>query len=141
MLEKIFGRSTSPRPDAKRVDEALSRFVLESPAAVRASLVSANGLLLGSFPRQAEQDQDRVAAMSAAMLSLGERISDELGSGELRHALIAGERTQQLLIVLNKDYALELELRKDTPLNSALDAVRDSASLLLRTLGLEVPTL
>jgi len=138
MLEKIFGRSTWPRPDSKRVDEALSRLVLESPAAIRASLVSTNGLLLGSFPRQAEQD--RISAMSAAMLSLGERISGELGSGELRHTLIAGERTLQLLVVLNKDYALELELRKNTPLESALDAVRNSARPLLRALGIEALT-
>ncbi len=72
--------------------------------------------------------------MSAAMLSLGERICNELGSGEMRYAIIAGTKTLQLLVVLSKDYVLELELRPNVSVDSALSAAQESAATLLRAL-------
>src|SRR5690606_26495818 len=47
-----------------------------------AAIVSVDGLSMASDLR-AGTEEDRVSAMSAAMLSLGERISSELGRGEL----------------------------------------------------------
>jgi len=132
MLQKLLGRLTaSQAPNSPRVKEALAQLVLASPEVVRATLVTSTGLLRGSFPQQAE---DRISAMSAAMLSLGERICSELGSGDLHYTLIAGAKTLQLLVVLNQDYALELELRRNTSVGSALDTLRRSVVPLLQAL-------
>jgi predicted regulator of Ras-like GTPase activity (Roadblock/LC7/MglB family) len=68
-----------------RVDRLTnSLYELQSSAAdIEASvIVSVDGLMIASaLPSDATED--RVAAMSAAMLSLGERIAMELGRGAL----------------------------------------------------------
>ena len=42
-------------------------------------------------------EEDRVAAMSAAMLSLGERIAEELGRGKMEQVYIKGSEGYALL--------------------------------------------
>ena len=54
------------------------------------AVVSVDGLTIAaSLPGQTEED--RVSAMSAAMLSLGERIASELGRGRLDQVYINGD--------------------------------------------------
>ncbi len=54
------------------------------------AVISTDGLMIAAvLPR--EMDEDRVGAMSAAMLSLGDRTSGELGRGELEQVLIKGD--------------------------------------------------
>jgi uncharacterized protein len=54
-----------------------------------AALVTPDGLpLVTTLP--ADMDEERVAAMSAAMLSLGERIGGELGRGGIERIAVAG---------------------------------------------------
>ena len=140
MLQELWRLFSSSRPthssfsqtELRQISEALSHLVLESSAIVRATVVAVDGLARGSFPQQAAED--RISAMSAAMLSLGERICRELDSGDLHYTLIAGAKTLQLLVVLNQDYALELELRRNTSVGSALDALRQSVVPLLQAL-------
>jgi len=78
--------------------------------------------------------------MSAAMLSLGERICGELGSGEMRYVLIAGSKTSQLLIVLSENYVFELELRPNVSVDAALNTIKESTGPLLHALRIETPT-
>ena len=138
MLQKLLGRLTpSQAPNSLRVKEALTQLVLASPEVVRATLVTSTGLLRGSFPQQVAKD--RISAMSAAMLSLGERICGELGSGEMRYVIIAGAKTLQLLIVLSEDYVLELELRPNVSVDAVLNAIKESTGPLLQALRIETP--
>ncbi len=54
------------------------------------AVISTDGLMIAAvLPRG--MDEDRVGAMSAAMLSLGDRTSSELGRGELEQVLIKGD--------------------------------------------------
>jgi len=146
MLQKILRLVDSSRTtlsglsaaESKQVNEALSQLVLQSQAVVRATVVTADGLVRGSFPQQTAKD--RISAMSAAMLSLGERICGELGGGEMRYAIIAGSKTTQLLIVLSKDYALELELRPNVSVDETLNTVTAQTQRVLETLWVS-PTL
>jgi predicted regulator of Ras-like GTPase activity (Roadblock/LC7/MglB family) len=138
MLQKLLGRPIpSPAPESRQVTEGLTQLALASPEVVRATLVTSTGLLRGSFPQQAAED--RISAMSAAMLSLGERICGELGSGEMRYVILAGSKTSQLLIVLSKDYALELELRPNVSVDAVLNAIKESTGPLLQALRIETP--
>jgi predicted regulator of Ras-like GTPase activity (Roadblock/LC7/MglB family) len=139
MLQKLWGRLTAT-PESPQVNEALSQLVLGTPAVVRATLVTSGGLTRGSFPRQDGVDADRIAAMSAAIMSLGERTCNELSSGDLRYAVIAGTKTTQLLIVLSEDYALELELRPNVSVDETLNAVKESIQQLLHALHIEPAT-
>lgn len=74
-------------------NEYLSSALIElnrTSADIEASaVISKDGLIMAS-QLPAGLDEDRVGAMSAAMLSLGERTSAELQRGELNQVLISG---------------------------------------------------
>jgi predicted regulator of Ras-like GTPase activity (Roadblock/LC7/MglB family) len=53
------------------------------------AVISTDGLVMAAA-MPADMDEDRVGAMSAAMLSLGERTAQELSRGELEQVLIKG---------------------------------------------------
>ncbi len=53
-------------------------------------VISTDGLMMAA-QMPAELDEDRVGAMSAAMLSLGGRTAQELSRGALEQVLIKGE--------------------------------------------------
>jgi predicted regulator of Ras-like GTPase activity (Roadblock/LC7/MglB family) len=55
------------------------------------ALISVDGLMIASSLPQG-MDEDRIGAMSAALLSLGERTARELSRGTLERVLIQGER-------------------------------------------------
>ena len=63
-----------------------------------------------------EPPEDRVAAMSAAMLALGERIASELGRGELEQVIIKGSEGYALLQGLDESCALTLLADSDSRL-------------------------
>lgn len=85
-----------------------------SSADVEASaLISTDGLMIASALPQG-MDEDRVGAMSAALLSLGDRAARELARGTLERVLLQGERgyvimsssgTEAVLTVLAKQNA------------------------------------
>ena len=53
------------------------------------AVISTDGLMMAAL-LPASMDEDRVGAMSAAMLSLGDRTSAELARGSLEQVLIKG---------------------------------------------------
>ncbi len=59
-------------------------------------IVSTDGLMMAS-QLPAGMDEDRVGAMSAAMLSLGDRTAQELARGTLEQVLIKGENGYVLM--------------------------------------------
>ena len=59
-------------------------------------IVSTDGLMMAS-QLPAGMDEDRVGAMSAAMLSLGGRTAHELARGEMEQVLIKGDKGYVLM--------------------------------------------
>lgn len=55
------------------------------------AVISTDGLTIASMLPQ-DMDEDRVGAMSAAMLSLGDRTAEELGRGQLDQVLVKGDK-------------------------------------------------
>ena len=69
------------------------------------AIVSVDGLIIASaLPTDA--GEDRVAAMSAAMLSLGERIAMELGRGSLEQVYIKGDQGYVILMSVGEEAVL-----------------------------------
>jgi predicted regulator of Ras-like GTPase activity (Roadblock/LC7/MglB family) len=69
------------------------------------AIVSVDGLIIASaLPSDA--GEDRVAAMSAAMLSLGERIAIELGRGSLEQVYVKGDKGCVILMSVGEDAVL-----------------------------------
>ena len=68
---------------------ALDEFLRQSPDLEAAAVVSADGLPMASaLPPHVEED--RLGAMAAAMLSLGDRASETLGRGKLQQVFVEG---------------------------------------------------
>ncbi|MBE9112862.1 roadblock/LC7 domain-containing protein [Nodosilinea sp. LEGE 07298] len=73
----------------EKIGYILQDFVSGTPDIQGASLVTPDGLpLAATIP--SGLDEERVAAMSAAMLSLGERIGDELTRGVIDRIFVEG---------------------------------------------------
>jgi hypothetical protein len=74
------------------------------------AVVSVDGLAIASsLPPGVEED--RVAAMSAAMLSLGERIASELGRGLLDEVYVKGEGGYVILSAVGEEAVLTVLAR------------------------------
>jgi uncharacterized protein len=77
-----------------------------STADIEASAVLSNDGLMMASMLPSGMDEDRVGAMSAAMLSLGDRTSRELARGDLEQVLIKGHKGYILLTHAGSDAVL-----------------------------------
>ncbi len=73
-----------------RLTAALDDFVRSSADVVGAAVVSFDGLVMASA-LPPDLQEDRVGAMSAALLSLGEQAAMGLGRGQLNQVFVEGE--------------------------------------------------
>lgn len=101
-----------------------------SPDVEGSAIVSVDGLSIASALHQ-YIEEDRVSAMSAAMLSLGERIASELGRGVLEQVYIRGENGYVLLMAVGEEAVLTVMARKEAKLGLILlDMKRAVADLI-----------
>ena len=85
--------------------DRLRELQASSPDIEASAIVSVDGLTIASaLPQGIEED--RVSAMSAAMLSLGERIASELGRGSLEQVYIKGVAGYVILMSVGEDAVL-----------------------------------
>ncbi len=77
--------------------EMIQKFVAATPDIQGAALVTPDGLSLTSV-LPTNMDEERTAAMSAAMLSLGERIGQELARGVVERILVEGEKGYSIMV-------------------------------------------
>jgi predicted regulator of Ras-like GTPase activity (Roadblock/LC7/MglB family) len=95
--------------------ERLRDLQVSSPDIEASAIVSVDGLSIASVLPQ-EVEEDRVSAMSAAMLSLGERIASELGRGKLDQVYIRGENGYVVLMSVGKEAVLTSLAREQAKL-------------------------
>jgi hypothetical protein len=77
-----------------------------SSADIEASaIVSTDGLMMAAL-LPAGMDEDRVGAMSAALLSLGDRTAKELARGGLEQVLLKGDKGYILMTHAGEDAVL-----------------------------------
>jgi len=97
-----------------------------SPDVEASAVVSVDGLTMASaLPESVEED--RVAAMSAAMLSLGERIATELGRGNLDQVYIRGKNGFVILTAVGKEAVLTVLARPQAKLGLLFMDMRRTA--------------
>jgi predicted regulator of Ras-like GTPase activity (Roadblock/LC7/MglB family) len=95
--------------------DRLRELQASSPDIEASAVVSVDGLSIASaLPQGVEED--RVSAMSAAMLSLGERIASELGRGVLEQVYIKGEKGYVVLISVGEEAVLTALAREQAKL-------------------------
>lgn len=93
---------------ASRTDgviKQLDRLRTISPDIEVAAVVSIEGLIIARSMAE-ELEDERLGAMSAAMLALGERIADELGRGPLDQVTIKGEEGYAVLMTVDESSVL-----------------------------------
>jgi predicted regulator of Ras-like GTPase activity (Roadblock/LC7/MglB family) len=102
---------------------------VSSPDIEASAVVSVDGLTMASS-LPADVEEDRVSAMSAAMLSLGERIASELGRGTLDQVYIRGEGGFVILMSVGEDAVLTVLARSQAKLGLLfLDMKRSAEEL------------
>ena len=93
------------------------------------AVVSVDGLIMASA-LPAGVEEDRVSAMSAAMLSLGERIAGELRRGVLDQVYIKGNQGYVLLTAVGQEAVLTVLARDGAKLGLIfLDMRREAEDL------------
>jgi predicted regulator of Ras-like GTPase activity (Roadblock/LC7/MglB family) len=110
----------------------LREMQVASPEIEASAVVSVDGLIMASA-LPAEAEEDRVSAMSAAMLSLGERIASELGRGVLEQVFIRGDYV--ILTAVGEEAVLTALAREGAKLGLVFLEMRRAAEDILRLVG------
>lgn len=85
--------------------DRLRSLQMSTPDVEASALVSVDGLIIASaLPSDVEED--RVSAMSAAMLSLGDRIAGELRRGTLSQIFVKGDQGYVILMSVGTEAVL-----------------------------------
>jgi predicted regulator of Ras-like GTPase activity (Roadblock/LC7/MglB family) len=128
-------------PDAtsrsSQLDRALADLLGQAAEIEAAAVVSFDGLPMASA-LPATMDEDRVAAMSAALLSLGERAAEGLGRGGLNQVYIEGDNGTVFLVSADDEAVLVAVAAKGAKVGMMLYEVRRAADSVAAALRVEV---
>ena len=114
------------KPRSQLLIDRLHELHASSPDIEASAIVSVDGLIIASaLPTDTEED--RVSAMSAAMLSLGERIASELGRGSLEQVYVKGEKGIVLLVSVGEEAVLTALAREQSKIGLILLEMRHAA--------------
>jgi predicted regulator of Ras-like GTPase activity (Roadblock/LC7/MglB family) len=125
----LEGASMSSRVDS--INKTIRDFETV-PGVEGAALVSADGLMISSALPEAEQE--RVAAISAGLLSLGEKATNELDRGSLKEVYVKGERGYTLLTSVGENALLLVLANADAQIGLIFVDMRRIAESLLEIL-------
>jgi predicted regulator of Ras-like GTPase activity (Roadblock/LC7/MglB family) len=100
---------------AKSLEEVLRELEIAVPQIQAAAIVSVEGLPIASA-LPGDVDETMIAAMTAAMLSLGERAAAELNKGELEQVYIKGRDGYVVAMGAGNNAVLTLSATKDAKL-------------------------
>jgi hypothetical protein len=127
-------------PDAtsrsSQLDRALADLLAQAAEIEAAAVVSFDGLPMASA-LPATMDEDRVAAMSAALLSLGERAAEGLGRGGLNQVYIEGDNGTVFLVSADDEAVLVAVAAKGAKVGMMLYEVRRAAESVAAVLRVE----
>jgi uncharacterized protein len=109
---ELFTRRPTTMANLSSLQGILQNFVVSSPDIQGAAVVTPDGLPLASVLPGA-MDEEKTAAMSAAMLSLGERIGQELARGTIDRVFVQGDTGYGILTSCGDDAMLLTLASKD----------------------------
>lgn len=134
-MSEAYGDTDTSR--SGRLDRILTELVGQVPEIEAASVVSFDGLAMAAA-LPAGMDEDRVAAMSAALLSLGERAAEGLGRGMLSQVYVEGEDGTVFLISADDEAVLVAVAAKGAKTGLMLFEVRRAAAAVGEALKTEL---
>jgi predicted regulator of Ras-like GTPase activity (Roadblock/LC7/MglB family) len=119
-----------------QLDRTIRDLLTQAPELEAAAVVSFDGLAMAAA-LPASMDEDRVAAMSAALLSLGERAAEGLGRGELSQVYIEGDNGTVFLVSADDEAVLVAVASKGSKAGMMLYEVRRAAAVVAAVLRAE----
>ncbi len=129
---------SEPTSRSSRLDQTLADLLAQAPEIEAAAVVSFDGLPMASA-LPPTMDEDRVAAMSAALLSLGERAAEGLGRGELSQVYIEGESGTVFLVSADNEAVLVAVAARGAKAGLMLYEVRRAAAVVADVLRADQP--
>ncbi len=115
---------------SQQMVEELKKLQISSTDIQASAIVSSDGLIIASaLPNNVEED--RVSAMSAAMLSLGERISTELKRGDLDQIYIRGDNGYVMLMAVGNEAVLTVMANENAKLGLIFLDIKRTADVLI----------
>ncbi len=105
-----------------------------SPDIEASAVVSLDGLIMASALPE-NLSEDRISAMSAAMLSLGEQINKEMGRGALEQLYTKGSDGYVVLLAVGSEAVLTALVKPEAKLGLLIHELRKTADDLERILG------
>lgn len=112
---------------ADQLASALDELLAVSPDVEAAAIVSADGLPMASALPDFVQE-DRLAAMSAALLTLGERAAEGLNKGQLAQMYVEGSEGDVILMAAGPDAVLVVMTIKSAKAGLVLFEMRVGAA-------------
>jgi hypothetical protein len=109
-----------------KLEESLRALLENTQDIDAAAVVSLDGFVVASVLPSA-YEEDRLGAMSAALLSLGERTAMELGRGELAQVFVEGTQGYIFLLAAGEDAVLTAIVRRGSKLGLVLYDIRNAA--------------
>jgi predicted regulator of Ras-like GTPase activity (Roadblock/LC7/MglB family) len=95
--------------------EMLRNFQTATPGVLGCGIISADGFTIASELPDSIEEQ-RVAAMAAAMHALGEQTTQEFSQGTLQRVYVEGERGHVIVMSAGPESLLSAVVRKDAKL-------------------------
>lgn len=120
--------SVSDVSRAGRVTSALDDFAHSSPDIIAAAVLSFDGLPIASV-QPADMPEDRLGAMSAALLALGEQALFSLGRGRLTQVFVEGEHGFVFLMAAEGQAVLAAITTADAKIGFMLYELRRAAAV------------
>ena len=110
-MEKSFSMESTP----ESLDTILKKLLAAIPEVKAAAIVSVEGLPIASALPQGV-DETRIAAMTAALLSLAERAAMEMNKGEFEQVYVKGSSGYLLVLSAGQNAVLTVSTTKDVRL-------------------------
>ena len=121
----------------KQLTEILEAFSSRLPGIEASAIVSMEGLPITHYPPVLPNNVDdtRVAAMTAAMLSLGERAMMEVGRGELVRILVEGNDGYLISVAASDKAVVTVSAKKTVKLGLIFHDLGSIAEKVAEVLG------
>ena len=118
----------------EKLDNLILNFIKSTSGVEGAALISPDGLPLATNLPES-MDEERVAAISAAMLSLAERISNELERGDVERVFVEGDLGYGILTNCGEDAVLLVLASKAAKQGMLLLAIKKTIAGLKQVLN------
>lgn len=118
---------------SERLERLLKLLTNDCPNVEAAALVSTDGLIMASA-LNGDADEDKVAAMSAALLSVAEKIGRELGRGDFEAAIVRGSEGLAIVTPVDSEALLVVLAGKRSRLGLILYEMKHVSNMLKQEL-------